>query len=86
MPRSDERVTVIAGATHGRRQWARPGTAAASRVGQRFSRRRGCGAPICNGRISASPGREVVQSWVGNAAELATYVAEKGKPLLTLAE
>lgn len=32
------------------------------------------------------PGREVVQSRVGNAAELATYVAEKGKPLLTLAE
>ena len=32
------------------------------------------------------PGREVVQSRVGNAAELATYVAGKGKPLLTLAE
>lgn len=32
------------------------------------------------------PGREAVQSRVGNAAELATYVAEKGKPLLTLAE
>ena len=32
------------------------------------------------------PGREVVQSRVGNAAELATYVVEKGKPLLTLAE
>jgi hypothetical protein len=32
------------------------------------------------------PGREVVQSRVGNAAELATYVADKGKPLLTLAE
>ena len=32
------------------------------------------------------PGREVVQSRVGNAAELATYVVEKGKPLLALAE
>jgi quercetin dioxygenase-like cupin family protein len=145
MSPSGERVTVIAGTTPRRLQWARPRTAAASRVGRRYSRRRGCGAPICSGRISACPGREVVQSRVdigpeaplvkhthpgeeiiyilegsleyqiegqppmtfsagealtvpagvvyavrnvgsGNAAELATYVVEKGKPLLTLAE
>ena len=34
----------------------RPRAAAAARVVGRYSRRRDCGAPICSGRISASPG------------------------------